>query len=360
MNSANIPMYIARLGLLAGLVLVAIEAFGQAPPAGAPQGAPSQKEQILAMFPPAPSTALGQRSTISYTLMDKLPTFPDQDGSGPFPATYAMAPGGLDYVVYQPKDLAAAAAKGKLGVYIWGNGGCGVDSAGARFHLTEIASRGYVAIAPGKILSGPKAPPLLAGAAPRGMTPPGAGATAEKMIAALDWILAENQRPGSPYFGAINPNKVAFSGHSCGGLIALKASLDPRANAVIVENSGVFKAPLTGPMANNPALTGFTKADLAKLRTPVLYILGGPEDIAEPNGLDDYEHIQQVPVFVADHPGAGHIGLFYEPNGEATKVEIDWLEWQLDHDQVAARTFTGTDCILCRDFRWKVYRKGIQ
>ena len=82
--------------------------------------------------------------------------------------------------------------------------------------------------------------------------------------------------------------------------------------------------------------------------------------MAEPNGLDDFQHIQHVPVFVADHPGAGHGGLFSEPNSEGTKIELDWLDWQLHKDHVAARTFTGPDCTLCRDFRWVVYRKGIE
>jgi hypothetical protein len=67
-----------------------------------------------------------------------------------------------------------------------------------------------------------------------------------------------------------------------------------------------------------------------------------------------------VPVFVADHPGAGHAGLFLEPNGEATKLELDWLGWQLHKNDLAARTFTGPDCILCLDFRWVVYRKRIE
>jgi acetyl esterase/lipase len=186
------------------------------------------------------------------------------------------------------------------------------------------------------------------------------------MIAALDWILAENQRAGSEYFGKIDPSAVAFSGHSCGGLIAMAAALDPRAKALVLENSGLFRQPVSG-MGGNPGMaaamklmTQMTKADLAKLHTPVLYILGGPQDMAEPNGLDDFKHIDRVPVFVADHPGAGHGGLFSEPNSEGTKVELDWLAWQLHKDQVAARTFVGPDCFLCRDFRWVVYRKGIE
>lgn len=64
-------------------------------------------------------------------------------------------------------------------------------------------------------------------------------------------------------------------------------------------------------------------------------------------------------MVLADHPGAGHGGLFAEPHGEATKIELDWLAWQLDGNKVAARTFDGKDCALCRDFRWVVHRKGI-
>jgi hypothetical protein len=255
-----------------------------------------------------------------------------------------------------------------LGVYIWGNGACGYDATGARFHLIEIASHGYVAIAPGEIQSGPKVPKPPANDARQ----PAAGqgldrrATPEKMIAALDWILAENQREGSPYYGKIDPAAVAFSGHSCGGLIAMKAALDPRAKALVLENSGLLRLPVGGVAPDDKMapvfklLNQMKKEDLVKLHTPVLYILGGPQDMAEPNGLDDFQHIRHVPVFVADHPGAGHSGIFIEPNGEGTKVELDWLGWQLHKDQVAARTFTGPDCTLCRDFRWVVYRKGIE
>jgi hypothetical protein len=312
---------------------------------------------------PDSTSALAQEAAARNAVLTQTGKFPDQPGSGAYPATYAMAPNGMEDVIYQPQDLAQV--KGKLGVYIWGNGGCGYDATSARFHLIEIASHGYVAIAPGEIQSGPKAPARPAAAPPQPAPRDDKRATTEKMIAALDWILAENQHVGSAYYGKIDPTAVAFSGHSCGGLIAMTAALDPRAKALILEDSGLFRQIPAAAMGNGPMAAAFklmtqmSKADLVKLHTPVLYILGGPQDIAEPNGLDDYQHIDHVPVFVADHPGAGHGGLFSEPNSEGTKIELDWLSWQLHKDGVAARTFTGSDCTLCRDFRWTVYRKGI-
>jgi hypothetical protein len=327
-------------------------ALGQAPAAS--------KNAAQAFTAPDTESALAQKAASRGAMLSQLGKFPDTSGNGAYPATYAMAPNGMEDVVYQPRDLSKV--NGKLGVYIWGNGACGYDATGARFHLIEIASHGYVAIAPGEIQSGPQAPktPIVAG--------PGADkrATPEKMLAALDWILAENQRKDSPFYGKIDPQWVAVSGHSCGGLIAMKASLDPRVKALVLENSGLLQLPAGGVAADDKMapvfklLSQMKKEDLVKLHTPVLYILGGPQDMAEPNGLDDFHRIQHVPVFVADHPGAGHGGLFLEPNGEGTKVELDWLGWQLHRDQVAARSFVGPDCTLCRDYRWVVYRKGIE
>jgi len=36
------------------------------------------------------------------------------------------------------------------------------------------------------------------------------------------------------------------------------------------------------------------------------------------------------------------------------------LKHFVNKDYVAPGTFTGSDCILCRDFCWVVYRKGIE
>jgi hypothetical protein len=98
---------------------------------------------------------------------------------------------------------------------------------------------------------------------------------------------------------------------------------------------------------------------LKGLHTPVIYILGGPTDIAYTNGMDDFKRIDQVPAVVVNLD-VGHGGTFIEPNGgRAATVAVNWLDWQFKGDAKAAKQFTGKDCGLCKDPAWKVERKRI-
>jgi dienelactone hydrolase len=279
---------------------------------------------------------------------------PDTPGTGPYPAIKQIDPNLADHVVYRPVDLNALGNR-KLGVLVWGNGGCAADGASARFHLAEIASHGYLVIAPGKIFSGPGAAPAPPRQMERGAPKLAVATTAEDVRAGIGWALAENQRKGSPYYHRIDPRLVAVAGHSCGGLQALQVAGDPRIRAVIVHNSGVFTD------GTNP-IAGMTvdKSLLKTLHTPVLYVLGGPTDVAYPNGTDDFRKIDHVPAMLLNLE-VGHGGTFREPNGGlVAQVAVNWLEWQLRHDARAAKQFTGKDCGLCTDKKWTVERKGIQ
>jgi len=324
---------IEGMALVAGmLVLAAVPALGQPGPQPSPDAVKEMQAQRLA-----------------YNRM------PDTPGTGPYPAIKQVVASLPDHVIYRPKDLAAL-GKEKLGIFVWGNGGCSADGASARLHLSEIASHGYLAIAPGAILSGPGAPPA-AKPAPGfdpGKLPPVATTTAA-LIAAIDWAYAENARPDSPFHNRLDLQKLGVGGHSCGGLQALQAAADPRVHAVIINNSGVFadgSNPIPGMEVD--------KSLLKKLHTPVLYILGGPTDIAYPNGMDDFAKIDHVPVMVANI-AVGHSGTFAKPNGGAVaQVSVHWLDWQLKGDTSAAHWFVGADCRLCTDPTWKIERKGIE
>ncbi|HEX5421566.1 MAG TPA: hypothetical protein VFY39_16365 [Gammaproteobacteria bacterium] len=276
---------------------------------------------------------------------------PDTPGTGSYPALKEIDPSLPEHVVYRPANLAALGAT-KLGVYVFGNGGCTDDGASARLHLLEIASHGYLAIAPGRIYNGPgkterpPRPPVTDPATAPVVTRP------QQLVEAIDWALAENARKSSPYFGRIDPHMIAVSGYSCGGIQALTVAHDPRIATVVIMNSGFF---VDGPtrMSGMEA----TKDVLKELHTPTLYILGGPSDIAYANGMDDVARIDQVPVAVANID-TGHGGTYWDPNGgAAAQVVVAWLDWRLRGDGRAGRMFVGKDCGLCVDPKWKFESK---
>jgi hypothetical protein len=238
---------------------------------------------------------------------------------------------------------------------VWGNGACVDDGTAHRLHLAEIASYGYLVIAVGSWRSGPGAteprPPQPA--SPAGGLPP-AATTTDDVKAGLDWALAEHGRGASRFHGKLAIDAVAAAGHSCGGLQAIELAADPRISTVLVHNSGVFNdgaSPIPGMRT--------TKAMLARFHAPVIYILGGPTDIAYANGTDDFARLTAVPAVLASLP-VGHGGTFSQPMGGAVAhVAVDWLEWQLKGDRTAARTFVGENCRLCNGTDWSIERKGI-
>ncbi len=276
-------------------------------------------------------------------------------GTGAYKAVMEVEAGLPTHTVYHPKDLKALRGK-KLPIIAWGNGAC--VNVGNRFRqfLTEIASHGYLVIALGPI--GPKemeaAPPPPApgqAATPPLAKPP--ATTASQLIDAINWAMAENGRKGSPYFGRLDTKNIGVMGQSCGGVQAIKASADPRVTMTISWNSGLLPTPSIG-------MENVSKEALAPLHAPIAYFNGDPGDVAHKNGKDDFERINHVPVLFAWREGMGHSGTYREANGgELGKVAVAYLNWRLKGDKTAAKMFTGTDCGLCRDKNWHVFKKKI-
>jgi hypothetical protein len=303
---------------LAGVALVAVSSM-----AAGQQGAPAANDFAKAMA--------------------EANKVPDTPGDGPYTAVMELDPALPNHVIYRPADLKPFAG-GKLGVFTWGNGGCADDGASQRQQLAEIASYGYLVIAPGKWRSGPNA---KAGQEPPRAPPPGErlpppATSADDVRAGLDFALAENARSGSKYAKLIDKKAVAVGGFSCGGLQALSLAADPRISTLVVQNSGIFNSP-------TESIGGMklSKDTLKTIRTPVLYLLGGPKDIAYVNGSDDVKRIDQVPLAFVNLP-YGHGGTYGKPmGGSAAGIVVDWLEWRLRHNTGAARSFVGANCRLC-------------
>lgn len=271
-----------------------------------------------------------------------------EQGSGPYPAIYEARADLPDQVVYRPKDLDKL-GKAKLGIYVFGNGGCGADGTASRNHLLEIASRGYLVIAPGRIPGSATPKPQNAAPTPGQLQ---AQTRTEQLSEAIDWAQREATRPGSPFYDRIARDQVAASGWSCGGLQALTVAQQPRVKTAIIMNSGFFNEganPISGVVSDKKLLDG--------LHGPVLYVLGGKEDIAYANGTDDYRRIGKFPAALVNIP-VGHGGTYMQPHGGlGAEVVTAWLDWRLKGDRQAAARFVGPDCAYCTDKRLTIETK---
>ena len=247
------------------------------------------------------------------------------------------------HTVFRPGDLTPFGVKNKLPVIAWGNGACANSPWEHVNFLSEVASHGFLVIAIG---------PMPA-EGQRG----GAGGPTQSslLVDAINWASEQNRDEKSHYHHKLDTTKIAASGTSCGGLQALQAAPDPRVTTAIICNSGILGNPGSG-IRGMPTLT---KDHLAKLRTPVLYILGGEKDIAYKNGMDDFSRINHVPVFAANL-NVGHGGTYGRPHGgDFAKVATAWVKWQLKGDRDAAQMFEGEACGVSKMEGWKVEKKNI-
>lgn len=227
------------------------------------------------------------------------------------------APG---YTMYRPKDLDAATAQGRLPVLVFGNGGCSRTSLGYMKMLGAIASEGYLVLAVGSV-----EPDRPSG----GQNLPYSELGKEDfLVDALDWVCRVSADEKSIYYHKVDVSHIALAGHSCGGAQAMRASYDPRVTTTVMMNSGMG----TMTMANA------SPADLDELHAPILYLIGGPEDVAYPNANLDFEHIRTVPAVCANYP-VGHNATYGEEKGGIFgEMLLRWLDWQLKGN-VAASVF---------------------
>lgn len=248
-----------------------------------------------------------------------------------------------EHTIFVPQDLSAFDKKNPLPVLVWGNGACANSPHEHINFLNEIASHGYIVLATGVI-------PMEGGwyRGPMSRT--------EQQIESMDWAIAQNADPASPYYQKIDVENICVAGMSCGGLQTLYNCADPRIKTLMICNSGLFNQ-----QNANQAVGGMPmppKDKLKEIHTSILYMLGGESDIAYGNGMDDFKRIEHVPACATNLP-VGHGGTYAQPHGgEYAIVALAWLDWQLKGDKKASKMFVGKNCEILKRKDWSIEKNA--
>ena len=306
--------------------------IGAAGSGGSTQAAAGSGGAASAEEPPAVACNPADKTAEAEVI--ELSSVSDSGGAltatkGPEMGLIEHDPAFADYTIYRPATLADGK---KYPIVVWANGGCGRDGLMFARFLHEISSYGFVIVAWG---------------APNGTGMGPLTTNGEPQKAAIDWIVAEAERPCSKYYRKLDTSKIAAMGQSCGGLMTMGVSGDKRLTTVVIWNSGMFERDQMIYMG---------------LHTPIAYFIGGPEDVAYAQAEDDFAAINTVPLFYGNAP-VGHFATYAQPNGgEFGRVGVGWLKWQLygDESETGGKMFVGADCELCKNAMWTVQKKMME
>ncbi|MGD9158135.1 MAG: hypothetical protein PVG39_07005 [Desulfobacteraceae bacterium] len=298
------------------------------------------------------------------------------DTTGPYRVVMEMDPSLPDHTIFRPQNLSDVGEK--LPIVAVAHGGCyDVGNFSSRYTY-EIASYGFLVIASGKIspelevateklaaakrradARSEKLPEFdLATAVPKNQLK---RSRTSRLYEAMEWARIQNEKSGSPYKGKLDTTAIAVMGASCGGLQALDTALGPGVKTAVIMNSGIMRTGIPEGEEVRKVMEFLDLPgpdDLKKLHVPVIYLNGGPADIAFENSEKDFEEIKNVFVFKGDLD-VGHGGTFIEPHGgKFAEAATQWLLWQLKGDRKAEKMFLGENCGICTDPEWKVKRKN--
>jgi hypothetical protein len=318
-------------------------------------------------------------------------------GRGPYKAILSGDSTLPTHALYRPRDLKPFGPGKLLPVIAFANGGCRASSGEFRNMLSDVASHGYLVVA-----IGPAATAAIAGGEDRLTT-----TQASQLLDGITWAEKQNARSGSLFYQKLDLTKVAVVGQSCGGSQAIEVSGDPRVKTTIVLNSsagvgraappaavvpataapaatgggargeyGVAGTPTNDMMAGlekmarryipyGPPAAGFpARADstdrLQRLHAPIIYIAGGPSDLAYERAKSDFESITKLPVVFLNQDVGHYPATYREPNGGAFSIAVTaWLDWQLRGEARAKAMFVGSGCGLCKDPKWVVKTRNL-
>ena len=259
----------------------------------------------------------------------------ENGGSGNYRAVVVTEKTFENYTIYRPRSVKAAARReGPLPLLVWCNGACSDNSKDYERMLNEIASHGYLVVAIGKMKVNDS-------------DREDGGSSEQQVTEIINWVVQQASKKTSDYYKAVDVNNIALSGHSCGGAQAIANCANSRVKTLLIMNAGM------GGMS----MGGASPQTLNQLHCPIIYMTGGPDDVAYGNARTDFNNIKKVPVVWACMTSAGHGATYWDPRGgDFGRVAIKWMDWQLKGYSENASIFLKPDNVMFP--KWNIQKRN--
>ncbi|MPZ00478.1 MAG: acetylxylan esterase [Actinophytocola sp.] len=255
---------------------------------------------LIAATVSAPLPAVAESETTAAAVSSRY-----YEETGPHAVTVEQ--GGPDHTLYYPSDLGAGGTQHP--VVIWGNG-TGATPETYDEGLRHFASWGFVVAAANTTQAG----------------------SGKEMLAGARFLIEEDQRSGSVFYGKIDETRIGAAGHSQGGGGAIAAGADPIVDTTI-------------PIQPGPQGT------VGDLHGPAFFISGQFDWIVPSSYVySRYLGADHVPAVFGELRGADH---FFPGDTRLRLIGATtaWFRFHLMADENARGIFFGpsSTCGICTD-----------
>jgi pimeloyl-ACP methyl ester carboxylesterase len=226
--------------------------------------------------------------------------------NGPYATASQSATG---FRIYYPRNMV-----GNHPIITWGNGTGTPTMVYAPF-LNHLASWGFVVVASNSVMT----------------------QSGRQMIAGVDYLIQQNNRPGSNFYNMIDTEHIGTTGHSQGGGGSINAATDRRVTCA-------------APVAPSPGRIG-------QVDGPVFLVAGRRDSIVSAALVRSTSYAPaNGPTVFGIVNNMGHLN-FIGNLGNARGYITAWFMYHLQGDEYAGRAFVG-ECEICRNNSWQIDTKN--
>ncbi|MFE6073969.1 alpha/beta hydrolase [Paenibacillus sp. NPDC057886] len=172
--------------------------------------------------------------------------------------------------------------------------------------------------------------------------------TGKEIMAAIEYMLSENDATVSPFYHRIQKDRVGAAGHSQGSTGVINAHTN-------FENGGLIKTVVSIALPELKYCDPEDVYDTSALKVP-FFVIGGTRDFiispSESNKLALNNTNPDLPVLMAMAKGAAHTAI-EQDGGQHRGYLTAWMRYQLMNDSEARTAFVGNNAEIGTNNHWK-------